>query len=224
MADIANTELSEVSDEELLSQSDPEDTIKLVEQEDSDIDSDEGSIEDMDDEEQEIENTPDDETPNFNVKAIQNKQPNDKVINSNNLIEDDSSDEDDTDDEYLKKLNNTMNESYMNVYHPEQNAHNYDEILSMANVVRNSNGIIIDPLHKSLPFLTKYEKTRIIGYRAQQLNNGARAYVENISEIVDGYQIALKELEEKKIPFILRRPIPGGGSEYWRLSDLEIIV
>lgn len=224
MTDIANTELSEVSDEELLSQSDPEDTIKLVEPEDSDIDSDEGSIEDMDEDALEIENTPDDETPSFNIKTVQNIQQNVQQTNSNNLIEDDSSDDDDIDDEYLKKLNNSMNENYMNVYHPEQNAHNYDEILSMANVVRNSNGIIIDPLHKSLPFLTKYEKTRIVGYRAQQLNNGARAYVENIGDIIDGYQIALKELEEKKIPFILRRPIPGGGSEYWRLSDLEIIV
>jgi len=28
---------------------------------------------------------------------------------------------------------------------------------------------------------------------------------------------------ERKIPFIIRRPIPGGGSEYWKLSDLDII-
>ena len=27
----------------------------------------------------------------------------------------------------------------------------------------------------------------------------------------------------QKIPFIIRRPIPGGGSEYWRVSDLEVL-
>ena len=35
--------------------------------------------------------------------------------------------------------------------------------------------------------------------------------------------IALKELEEKKIPVIIRRPIPNGASEYWHLKDLEIL-
>ena len=28
---------------------------------------------------------------------------------------------------------------------------------------------------------------------------------------------------KKKIPFIIKRPIPGGAFEYWKLKDLEII-
>ena len=44
------------------------------------------------------------------------------------------------------------------------------------------------------------------------------------NNVIDGYLIALKELEEKKIPFIIRRPIPNGGSEYWKLSELENII
>jgi DNA-directed RNA polymerase subunit K/omega len=40
---------------------------------------------------------------------------------------------------------------------------------------------------------------------------------------MDGYVIAQKELEDKKIPFIIRRPLPNGGSEFWRLNDLQII-
>ena len=43
------------------------------------------------------------------------------------------------------------------------------------------------------------------------------------NDIIDGYLIATKELEEKKIPFIIRRPMPSGGSEYWHLKDLEVI-
>ena len=31
------------------------------------------------------------------------------------------------------------------------------------------------------------------------------------------------EFEQKKIPFIVRRPLPNGGSEYWKLRDLEIL-
>jgi DNA-directed RNA polymerase subunit K/omega len=43
------------------------------------------------------------------------------------------------------------------------------------------------------------------------------------TNIIDGYLIALKELEEKKIPVIIRRPLPNNTSEYWHLKDLEII-
>ena len=42
-------------------------------------------------------------------------------------------------------------------------------------------------------------------------------------DIIDGYSIAEIEYNDKKIPFIIRRPIPNGSSEYWRFSDLEQI-
>jgi len=71
--------------------------------------------------------------------------------------------------------------------------------------------------------LTKYEKARIIGERAKQLNSGAMPTIEIESNIIDGYLIALKEFEQKKIPFIVKRPLPNGGCEYWRFSDLEVI-
>ena len=48
--------------------------------------------------------------------------------------------------------------------------------------------------------------------------------VEIEPSVIDGYLIALKEFEEKKIPFIVKRPMPNGGCEYWKLSDLEILV
>jgi len=89
--------------------------------------------------------------------------------------------------------------------------------------VRDTHNIIIDDLHKTIPFLTKYEKARILGQRAKQIDSGASPFVKVPDNIIDGYIIAEIELQEKKIPFIIRRPIPGGGSEYWNLKDLEII-
>ena len=41
--------------------------------------------------------------------------------------------------------------------------------------------------------------------------------------MIDGYTIAQKEFEKKKIPFIIRRTLPNGGSEYWKFEDLEIL-
>ena len=84
-------------------------------------------------------------------------------------------------------------------------------------------GIIIDDFHKTSPFLTKYEKTKILGQRARQINIGAKPFIKVDRNVVDGILIAQMELEKKKIPFIIRRPIPDGGSEYWKLRDLEIL-
>ena len=93
----------------------------------------------------------------------------------------------------------------------------------MSVVVRNSDGIIIDALHKTIPYLTKYEKTRILGQRSKQIETGAKPLVKVPENIVDSYIIAELELKEKKIPFIIRRPIPGGACEYWNLKDLDIV-
>jgi DNA-directed RNA polymerase I, II, and III subunit RPABC2 len=90
-------------------------------------------------------------------------------------------------------------------------------------VVRNADGAIVDPLHKTMPFLTKYEKTRVLGQRAKQLNQGAQPVIPVDKKIIDGYLIAQLELQQKALPFIIRRPLPGGKSEYWRLADLELI-
>ena len=95
----------------------------------------------------------------------------------------------------------------------------------MTRVVRNENGVIIDPFHKTLPFITKYEKARILGERAKQINSGAKPMISLVDEsIIDGYLIALKEYDEKKIPFIIKRPMPNGACEYWRFSDLEVLL
>ena len=143
-------------------------------------------------------------------------------------FEDDDEDEDDDGDEpdnaeYFQKLKSSVRDSFVATYHPESFSHNYDEIQTLSRVVRNSAGVIVDDLHKTIPIMTKYEKTRILGQRAKQLNEGAQPFIKIDSTVIDGYLIAMKELEQKKTPFIIRRPLPNGGSEYWRIQDLEIL-
>jgi DNA-directed RNA polymerase subunit K/omega len=77
-----------------------------------------------------------------------------------------------------------------------------------------------DPNHTSVPFLTQYERTKIIGMRANQLSQGARPYVAIPEYMTDVGEIARYELKERRLPFIVRRPMPDGTHEYWRLSDL----
>ena len=137
--------------------------------------------------------------------------------------DDDDEDEDDTYGDYLQKFNSKVNENYILKSHPECQVQNYDEILSLVKVIRDKNGIIIDDLHKTIPYLTKYERTRILGQRTKQLNSGSTPFVKVPENMIDGYLIAELELKQKRIPFIIRRPIPNGGSEYWSLKDLEDI-
>ena len=68
-----------------------------------------------------------------------------------------------------------------------------------------------------------YEKARIIGTRTEQLESGAMPYIEVDSHIINGRTIAIMEYEQKKIPFIIARPLPNKGIEYWRLEDLEFL-
>jgi DNA-directed RNA polymerase I, II, and III subunit RPABC2 len=144
--------------------------------------------------------------------------------NGDNDSDSDSDNDADRDSsEYFQKLASTVRESYIQTYHPESMSHNYDEIQTLSRVIRNADGVIVDDLHRTIPIMTKYEKTRILGQRAKQLNEGAPAFIKIDSTVIDGYLIAVKELEQKKTPFIIRRPLPNGGSEYWRVQDLEIL-
>jgi DNA-directed RNA polymerase subunit K/omega len=135
----------------------------------------------------------------------------------------DDDDDDDEDAKYLQKLDESVKQQTIANHHPELIIHNYDEVEALTVVVRDERGVIIDPLHRTLPFLSKYEKTRILGERAKQINDGAEPFVETVLSVIDGYLIALKELEERKLPFILRRPLCNGASEYWKLNDLEFL-
>ena len=124
---------------------------------------------------------------------------------------------------YLQKFSSDIRDNFILNYHPEAKNHNYEEVRALARVMRDEHtNIINDPLHKTLPFLTKYEKTRVLGQRARQINAGSLPLVK-IFGITDGYLIAIMELEQKKLPFIIKRPIPSGGCEYWNISDLELI-
>ncbi|CAG5110658.1 Oidioi.mRNA.OKI2018_I69.chr2.g5038.t1.cds [Oikopleura dioica] len=62
------------------------------------------------------------------------------------------------------------------------------------------------------PFMTKYERARILGTRALQIAMNAPVMVELRGE-TDPLAIALKELKVKKIPIIVRRYLPDGSYE-----------
>ena len=145
------------------------------------------------------------------------------VSASDNLDVFDSDEDEEEDEDYLQKFEKDMQTNVLQSFHPETNNHNYDEVKKLSKVTRDENGMVVDPLHQTLPFLTKYERTRILGQRASQINSGAKPFIPVKADVLDGYLIAEEELNLKKIPFIIKRPMPNGGFEYWRVSDLELL-
>lgn len=80
-----------------------------------------------------------------------------------------------------------------------------------------------DANHRTYPFLTTFERTKIIGLRANQISRGSAPFIAVPKHITDVRDIARLELEQKRLPFIVKRPLPNGSFEYWRLSDLLIL-
>jgi len=71
------------------------------------------------------------------------------------------------------------------------------------------------------PYMTKYERARVLGTRALQIAMCAPVMVELEGEI-DPLQIAMKELKAKKIPIIIRRYLPDGSYEDWGIDELIV--
>jgi DNA-directed RNA polymerase subunit K/omega len=80
-----------------------------------------------------------------------------------------------------------------------------------------------DNKHRSAPFLTQFEKTKVLGFRTNQLSQGARPYIAVPEHVTNLHEIARMELEARRLPIIIKRPMPDGTFEKWRLSDLLIL-
>jgi len=93
---------------------------------------------------------------------------------------------------------------------------NMDDITEFKNAYKR-----IQKKNITSPNLTKYEKTRVLSERTQQIENGSAIYISNYGRFTNSYSIALEEFNQKKIPFIIRRPMPDLQTyEYWKLSDM----
>ena len=216
------------SDEEDDEEEEDDDESKVKEQNDyydEDEDQDGGGVDGDSSEDYESEDDEnEDNSANLPASSVA-KAKKTKITIDPVLDEDEIEDDDDDDDEnYLQKFDSEISKNYISEQHPECAIHNYDEIAKLAIIVRDNDNVIVDPLHQTLPFMTKYERARVLGQRTKQIECGANPLIKVPEGIIDAHIIAELELQQQKIPFIIRRPLPGGGSEYWNLKDLENIL
>ena len=194
-------------------------SLKVTDEEEDEEEEEEEEEEDLEEYPEEIENPSD--IDGENEEELQNYEkeiiPQDVKLN----ISDEEDDDSDYDDEYYQKFDSELKQDYMLRRHSNLLQNNYDEVETLSKLTAVDG--VIDKLHKTVPILTKYEKTRVLGLRSKQLEEGSLPLIEINKSIIDPYLIANMELEEKKIPFIIRRPLPNGTSEYWKLKDLEVV-
>lgn len=96
------------------------------------------------------------------------------------------------------------------------------EILNDEDFGGGQPGVGIDPSKRiTTPYMTKYERARVLGTRALQIAMCAPLMVEPDGE-TDPLQIAIRELKEKKIPMIIRRYLPDGSYEDWGVHELVL--
>jgi len=125
-------------------------------------------------------------------------------------------------DELVDSVNPELNKLYQQ--HPECKLDYMEQIITKMNVkYLPPSSDKVDVNHRTYPFLTNFEKTKIIGLRANQISKGSVPFIDVPKHITDVRDIARLELEQKRIPFIIKRPLPNGSFEYWRLSDLLLL-
>ena len=73
--------------------------------------------------------------------------------------------------------------------------------------------------HNTFIYLTTYEKTKILGLRAQQIEMGAHPKIKYAKTEVP-LEIAERELRMKKLPFKIKRHLPTGEIEIIKLRNL----
>lgn len=109
--------------------------------------------------------------------------------------------------------------------HPECNLDYMEQVIPKIPLqVLPPGGDQADANHRTYPFLTNFERTKIIGLRANQISRGSVPFISVPKHITDVRDIARLELEQKRLPYLVKRPLPNGTFEYWRLCDLLILA
>ena len=75
-------------------------------------------------------------------------------------------------------------------------------------------------LRSTPAWLSKYEKARVLGIRARQIEGNSPLYGTTEPANKSSLELAEKELYEKNLPFLLWRVLPDGSCEEWKLSEL----
>lgn len=83
--------------------------------------------------------------------------------------------------------------------------------------------------NKTNPLITIYERANVLGLRAEQIARGARSLALGDSAKDHAFassstpvEIAMDEFLKHKTPLIVKRVLPDGAHEYWKIKDMTV--
>jgi DNA-directed RNA polymerases I, II, and III subunit RPABC2 len=74
---------------------------------------------------------------------------------------------------------------------------------------------------KTHPYMTKFEYSKIVSFRVIQLMHGEPPKIK-LDGFMDYRDIAIRELYQRVIPLRIKRILPGGSTEIWNVTELNI--
>lgn len=148
-----------------------------------------------------------------NLDNLENESENESDENS----EDEKSNDDDSDDECVYKLTRTTLEREMLMD---------GELADDDEADIDADNKYVEPNKRiTSPYMSNYERTRLISDRATQLSSGGQPMIKNKEGSInlkdlDHKTIAKIELESGTIPLYIERELPNGKVEVWYVKEM----
>lgn len=101
-----------------------------------------------------------------------------------------------------------------------------DEHPEVKSVFRNEVAEGMKQPRTTREYFTKYEYTALLAMRAEQIAQGAKPLVSldglKTSDPMFVWNVAKREIEQRKLPFLVRRQMPNGSAEFWSAQEMEV--
>lgn len=144
------------------------------------------------------------------VNYIDEEQEDDK-LNDNVEIDDE--------DLNMDSGNEGYHEDCMYKYADNNSDEEYEEgEIFDDDTVKRSDKIVSNEERITKPYITKYERNRLLGNRIKQILMGAPPRIKGV-EHLPAKKIAELELKHKIMPLVIIRPLPDGKKEKWYIRE-----
>ena len=166
--------------------------------------------EDTNEEDTNEEDTDEEDT---NEEDTNDEDTNDEDTNEEDTNEEDTNEEDESSTPFLKQTNESAFNNTIDIGEPTES----DSIKYLdAKIIKE----LLKKPKVTLPLITKFEYSKIKGIRITQLSNNANPFIKTTSDNIE--EIADEEIKQLKLPFIIKRNLPNGEYELWRLNELAV--
>jgi len=164
------------------------------------------------------------------VDEIQDEVENDKLSDDDGGVEDEDGDAEDEvandsdgadgadgDDDCVYKFTKSARDR--DIVNADDEMDDDDDEDTDVEIVTENNRYVKAEDRITKPYLTNYERVRLLSDRAAQIASGSDPMIKNVSDM-DAKTIAKLELETEKTPLYIEREMPGGKIEKWYVWEL----